>query len=223
MSTEAVLWAKRGPVIQRRARVWDASQNQWINPVDELGRPVMERVPATGKVGLVRVAADIETLKPQRERRFISYLHADGNVCNGAETCDSAGQCVASLPPPDGTVCAPGNACVGDSLCLAGSCQPGSSLPIDDNNPCTADIRDYLQGCIDHFEGDVPEGSLLAITIEFVADSQWRKGDYERGLANGLLLALQATMSDVMPVAELLVLSPEPEEEVEIRPIRGTS
>jgi hypothetical protein len=85
------------------------------------------------------------------------------------------------------------------------------------------DIRDYLQGCIDHFEGDVPEGSLLAITIEFVADSQWRKGDYERGLANGLLLALQATMSDVMPVAELLVLSPEPEEEVEIRPIRGTS
>lgn len=82
MSTEAVMWAKRGPVIQRRARVWDASQNQWINPVDELGRPVMERVPATGKVGLVRVAADIETLKPQRERRFISYLHADGNVCN---------------------------------------------------------------------------------------------------------------------------------------------
>jgi RHS repeat-associated protein len=75
---------------------------------------------------------------------------SDGNVCNGAETCDSAGQCVASLPPPDGTVCAPGNACVGDSLCLAGSCQPGSSLPIDDNNPCTADSCDPLTGAVSH-------------------------------------------------------------------------
>lgn len=92
MSTEAVLWAKRGPVIQRRARVWDPVQNQWINPVDELGRPVMERVPATGKVGLVRVAADIDTLKAQRERRYISYLHADGNICNDPIRSSAASQ-----------------------------------------------------------------------------------------------------------------------------------
>lgn len=97
--SDATLWAERGPVIQRRARVWDPEAKAWINPTDELGRPVMERVPQTGKVGLVRVKADIATLKNQRERRFLTYLHHDGNICN-----DTIRSAAASVPGTDASL-----------------------------------------------------------------------------------------------------------------------
>ncbi len=89
----ATLWAKKGLIQQRKARVWDPSVKEWINPInDETGAPVMERVPATGKVGLVRVVADIEGLKPQREPRSIPYLRADGHVTNNVIRAAAASQ-----------------------------------------------------------------------------------------------------------------------------------
>lgn len=80
--SEAVLWTKRGLTPKRKARVWNAESKSWETPVDDHGHPLMERVPQSGKVGLVRVVADIDGLKMMRERRFIAYLHTDGNVCN---------------------------------------------------------------------------------------------------------------------------------------------
>lgn len=90
--TEAVLWAKKGLIQQRKARVWDPA-NGWVNPIDEeTGAPVMERVPATGKVGLVRVVADIDGLRNQREARFVSYLRADGHITSNVIRAAAASQ-----------------------------------------------------------------------------------------------------------------------------------
>jgi len=96
----------------------------------------------------------------------------DGNLCNGDETCDAAGACVEGIAvtctavdachlagtcdpssgscsaplAPDGTECSDGNACtIGDS-CQTGTCFPGASVPVDDNNPCTEDACDPSLG-----------------------------------------------------------------------------
>ena len=96
---------------------------------------------------------------------------ADGNLCNGDETCDGTGSCQAGTPPtvddgnpctadscdpatgvqhdpePVGTACADGNLCNGDETCDgAGSCQGGTPPPVDDGNPCTADSCDPATG-----------------------------------------------------------------------------
>ncbi len=96
---------------------------------------------------------------------------ADGDVCNGAEVCSSAGTCAAgtpldpddqnpctadscdpvsgvtNLPVAGGTSCADGDVCNGTELCDAsGSCQPSPPLDPDDQNPCTADSCDPING-----------------------------------------------------------------------------
>ena len=95
----------------------------------------------------------------------------DGNACNGDETCDASGMCVAGTPPtiddgnpctvdncdpstgvhhtPDaaGTPCLDGNACNGDETCDgSGTCRPGTAPTVDDGNPCTVDNCDPATG-----------------------------------------------------------------------------
>ena len=96
---------------------------------------------------------------------------ADGDLCNGDETCDGAGACVAGIAPvlddgnpctadscdpatgvsndpvAAGTSCADGDLCNGDELCsAAGDCLPGDPLVVDDGNPCTDDSCDPVAG-----------------------------------------------------------------------------
>ncbi len=96
---------------------------------------------------------------------------ADANVCNGAETCDGAGTCtpgtpldsndqnpctddacdpvngVTHTPSAAGTLCLDANVCDGSETCDgAGACQPGTPLPVDDDNLCTADACDPTLG-----------------------------------------------------------------------------
>ena len=96
---------------------------------------------------------------------------ADGDVCNGDETCDAAGTCQAGTPPPiddnnpctadacdpvtgvshtplpAGTACPDADLCNGDETCDATAiCQAGTPPPVDDNNPCTADACDPITG-----------------------------------------------------------------------------
>src|SRR5262249_57382606 len=66
---------------------------------------------------------------------------SDGNVCNGAETCQG-GLCVPGTPAADGTDCSDGNACNGDETCHAGVCLAGT--PVD----CGADVCDPAFGCV---------------------------------------------------------------------------
>lgn len=91
----------------------------------------------------------------------------DGDVCNGEETCDGAGRCLAGPPPlvddsnpctmdscdpvrgiehvlvSAGSSCADGNACNGVEVCNgSGTCRAGLAPAVDDGNPCTTDACD---------------------------------------------------------------------------------
>ncbi|MEK6799273.1 MAG: hypothetical protein AABZ12_09935, partial [Planctomycetota bacterium] len=95
---------------------------------------------------------------------------ADGNVCNGVETCP-AGTCVPgtaltcndSNPCTDDTCntttgcvytnddtnsCSDGNACNGAETCSLGACVPGTALTCNDSNPCTDDTCSPATGCV---------------------------------------------------------------------------
>ena len=96
---------------------------------------------------------------------------SDGDLCNGTETCDAAGACVAGMPidcddqnpctvdscdmaggcshvdAADGTECGDGDVCNGDEVCAAGQCAGGTALDCDDANACTADTCDSAAGC----------------------------------------------------------------------------
>jgi len=95
----------------------------------------------------------------------------DGNLCNGAETCQS-GVCTAGpvlncndsnycttdlcnpttgcyhTPVTDGASCSDGNLCNGVEVCHAGVCQPGTPISCADNNPCTTETCDPKAGCL---------------------------------------------------------------------------
>jgi hypothetical protein len=98
---------------------------------------------------------------------------SDGNACNGAEACNAAGTCAPGAAPvvDDGNVCtadacdpalgvthapvaagvscADGNVCNGSETCNgAGVCAPGTTLPVDDGNPCTTDSCDAALGVL---------------------------------------------------------------------------
>jgi len=109
----------------------------------------------------------------------------DGNVCNGAESCDpETGSCVAGTPlscddsnpcttdscdPATGCSsveinCDDGNVCNGAESCdpASGSCVAGTPLSCDDGNVCTTDSCDPATGCssveINCDDGDVCNG-----------------------------------------------------------------
>ena len=109
---------------------------------------------------------------------------SDGNVCNGAETCQAgvcapgspaqngtpcddgdpcstgdtcqSGACTPGSAQPNGTSCSDGNVCNGTETCVAGHCTNGTSLSCNDQNPCTIDSCDPALGCQ---HGPRPDGS----------------------------------------------------------------
>src|SRR2546428_2140272 len=95
---------------------------------------------------------------------------SDGNVCNGAETCqlgvcspgaplngNDSNPCTTDSCDPvagcrnlavaNGTSCSDGTVCNGVETCQAGACTAGTALNCNDNNPCTTDTCDPLAGC----------------------------------------------------------------------------
>jgi hypothetical protein len=78
---------------------------QWVDgkrvPVtDDLGRPVVERYPASGQVGLVRQVEDIEGLKTQPQPRFLTFMK-DGTKGGGAIAFSPITAAAASDPQTD--------------------------------------------------------------------------------------------------------------------------
>ncbi|HEY2407390.1 MAG TPA: hypothetical protein VGI10_15370, partial [Polyangiaceae bacterium] len=74
---------------------------------------------------------------------------SDGNPCNGLETCTGS----VCTPPPASTwpaansPCSDGNACNGFESCTsAHTCVSGAVPPVEDGNPCTADLCDGRTG-----------------------------------------------------------------------------
>lgn len=77
-----ILWAQRGNIgAFRPAKKW--IDGKLVPVTDELGRPLMERLPQAGRVGVVRQVEDIEATKPQRQPRFLSFMK-DGTKGGGA-------------------------------------------------------------------------------------------------------------------------------------------
>lgn len=75
MSTDPVLWVKanhKGRSVP--AYVWDEKTNRRVRATDDMGRPIVERVPAVGYVG-----RDLTNMKPMPGRRSIKMLTKAGN------------------------------------------------------------------------------------------------------------------------------------------------
>lgn len=96
---------------------------------------------------------------------------ADGNQCNGGETCSAFGQCVPGTPldcnnhnvctidtcvpatgcvhtnVPDDTPCPDSTVCDGAETCKTGVCKPGTALDCNDHKGCTTDSCDPVNGC----------------------------------------------------------------------------
>jgi MYXO-CTERM domain-containing protein len=68
----------------------------------------------------------------------------DGNVCNN----DACVNGVCAAPTPKAGACSDGNVCTVNDQCNAGQCAPGAMQNCNDNNPCTEDKCDAIQGCI---------------------------------------------------------------------------
>lgn len=72
----------------------------------------------------------------------------DGDVCNGAETCQGGICQHASAPAADGTACSSPDRCRSDGTCQSGRCEAGPALangtPCPDADPCNG-----LETCVD--------------------------------------------------------------------------
>jgi subtilisin family serine protease len=69
----------------------------------------------------------------------------DGNPCT-TDTCDAEAGCQ-HVPVADGTPCADGNLCNGTETCRSGTCTPGTPLSCDGTGRCAADTCDPSVGC----------------------------------------------------------------------------
>jgi hypothetical protein len=70
---------------------------------------------------------------------------ANANACT-VDYCDPVEGCKHD-PLLDGTSCADGNPCNGDETCLRGNCAVGDTKDCDDHNLCTVDSCDPASGC----------------------------------------------------------------------------
>jgi hypothetical protein len=69
----------------------------------------------------------------------------DGNPCT-VDECAPAGGCRHAMVP-DGAGCADGDRCNGTETCRAGTCTVGTPLACDDGDACTVDACTAQQGC----------------------------------------------------------------------------
>lgn len=76
---DPIMWAKRGDSFARPAREWDPELKAWTTPTDDMGMPRLERIPQTGRVGVVRQVEDIATTRPMQDPRSIRYLRTEGH------------------------------------------------------------------------------------------------------------------------------------------------
>jgi Cys-rich repeat protein len=68
----------------------------------------------------------------------------DDNGCT-EDVCNELGQCKNT---PVSASCEDGNACTVNDKCVVGACQPGQPLKCNDQNGCTDDSCDPVEGCV---------------------------------------------------------------------------
>lgn len=70
----------------------------------------------------------------------------DGEPVCTNDSCNAAGNCV-NTAVGDNTPCADSTKCNGDEVCKSGVCKGPASFSCDDNNVCTAESCDAVNGC----------------------------------------------------------------------------
>lgn len=76
-----ILWAQRGRIgAQRPAMKWVDGKR--VPVTDDMGRPMVERFPASGTVGVVRQVEDIENTRKQAQPRYLTFMK-DGTKGGG--------------------------------------------------------------------------------------------------------------------------------------------
>ena len=78
----------------------------------------------------------------------------DDNPCTD-DACDTETGCVFTAVD-DGAPCDDEDACTGVDVCIEGVCIGGPGPDCDDGNPCTADVCDPVEGCINEPLSDIP-------------------------------------------------------------------
>ena len=68
----------------------------------------------------------------------------DNNFCTD-DSCSPEAGCIHT---PNNTPCEDGSVCNGHEACVHGACRHGAPLDCDDDNPCTDDCCDAIQGCL---------------------------------------------------------------------------
>jgi MYXO-CTERM domain-containing protein len=68
----------------------------------------------------------------------------DGNVCNN----DSCQNGICAAPTPKAGACPDATVCNGAEMCGNGTCNAGTPLNCNDQNPCTVDSCDAVTGCV---------------------------------------------------------------------------
>jgi hypothetical protein len=76
---DPIRWTRKGDRSHERpAFMWD-DKGQRVPVLDDKGRAMKERVPTTGRVGVVRQSADVANTKPMRDPVSMHVLRADGH------------------------------------------------------------------------------------------------------------------------------------------------
>ena len=73
-----------------------------------------------------------------------AFVCDDGNSCTD-DACDPSGVCIFT---PNNNACEDGDACTTGDVCVNGACVGGIDISCDDNIPCTIDVCDPVQGCM---------------------------------------------------------------------------
>jgi hypothetical protein len=137
----------------------DVLQDDNVTPLRLVGSLPLLDVPGLGTFGDLVLDFELETrsrpLHPTAEN-FLGDVSCqagpctspvecdDGNVCNGAETCNN-GACAPGAP-----LCDDGDPCNGVEACDpgTGACTPGTPPVCDDGSVCTFDTCLPTQGCL---------------------------------------------------------------------------
>ncbi len=81
---------------------------------------------------------------------------SDGNACTAPDTCQG-GTCTSGPALPDGSACSDGDRCTLADTCHAGVCVGGPARNCSDDNTCTSDGCDPVNGCT---HTTLPDGSV---------------------------------------------------------------
>jgi cysteine-rich repeat protein len=100
----------------------------------------------------------------------------DAELCTD-DTCDAASGCVFTA---NNAACDDGNACTSGETCADGTCWTGAPLDCDDEDPCTADSCDAIEGCAHD-----PVAGCTATIQPVPALPGWGVGVLVLGLAGG--------------------------------------